>query len=103
VEIFKNPTFTAEVKLSSPEVVDGTLNNLRKTDNNDPNTSWYENTYKSNFNIEGLIKAKYYNGATIKSVPFTYRIYKSPYYNPSYWSDCFWGCYYEPTPEFYTE
>jgi len=25
VEIFKNPTFTAEVKLSSPEVKDGIL------------------------------------------------------------------------------
>jgi hypothetical protein len=21
----------------------------------------------------------------------------------SEWGDCFWGCYYEPTPEFYTE
>ncbi|NRH21094.1 hypothetical protein HOO68_03555 [Candidatus Gracilibacteria bacterium] len=103
VEIFKNPTFTAEVKLSSPEVTNGILSNIRKAENNDPNTNWYENTYKSNFNIEGLIKAKYYNGTTIKSVPFSYRIYKSPHYDLSYWTDCFWGCYYEPTPEFYTE
>ena len=49
------------------------------------------------------MKAHYYNGAIIKSVPFSYRIYKSQHYDTSYWTDCFWGCYYEPTPEFYTE
>ncbi len=49
------------------------------------------------------MKAHYYNGATIKSVPFSYKIFRSPHYNREYWSDCFWGCYYEPTPEFYTE
>lgn len=103
VEIFKNPTFTAEVKLSSPEVKNGIITNVRESLNNDPNTRWYENTYKSNFNIEGIVKAHYYNGATIKSVPFSYRIYKSPHYDMSYWTDCFWGCYYESSPEFYTE
>ena len=39
----------------------------------------------------------------MKGIPFSYRIYRSPYYDSSYWSDCFWGCYYEPSPEFYTE
>lgn len=103
VEIFKNPTFTAEVKLSSPEVNNGIIGSIRKTPNQDPNYDWYENTYKSNFNIEWVVKARYYNGSIIKSVPFSYRIYKSPHYDSSYWSDCFWWCYYEPTPEFYTE
>lgn len=103
VEVFKNPTFTAEVKLSSPEVTNGIINNIREVANNDPNTQWYEKAYKSNFSIEWAVKAHYYNGSTIKSIPFTYRIYKSPHYDMSYWSDCFWWCYYESSPEFYTE
>jgi len=52
VEVFKNPTFTAEVKLSSPDVTNGLINNIREVANNDPETQWYEKTYKSNFNIE---------------------------------------------------
>ena len=52
VEVFKNPTFTAEVKLSSPEVTNGIINNIREVANNDPNTQWYEKAYKSNFSIE---------------------------------------------------
>ena len=103
VEIFKNPTFTAEVKLSSPEVKDGILSNIRESNNNDAATYWYDKKYTGEFKIEWVVKAHYYNGATIKSVPFTYRIYKSPHYDTGYWSDCFWGCYYEPSPEFYTE
>jgi hypothetical protein len=103
VEIFKNPTFTAEVKLSSPEVKDGIITTIRESTNTDTDTYWYNNTYTGEFNIEWIVKAHYYNGATIKSVPFTYRIYKSQHYDTSYWSDCFWGCWYEPTPEFYTE
>ena len=103
VEVFKNPTFTAEVKLSSPEVTNGMITNIREVANNDPETQWYEKTYKSNFNIEWVVKAHYYNGSTIKNIPFTYRIYKSPHYDMSYWSDCFWWCYYESSPEFYTE
>jgi hypothetical protein len=52
VEVFKNQTFTAEVKLSSPEVTNGIINNIREVANNDPNTQWYEKAYKSNFSIE---------------------------------------------------
>ncbi len=103
VEIFKNPTFTAEVKLSSPEVTDGILSNVREVTNDSVDQKWYQYAYQSEFNIEWIVKARYYNGAIIKSVPFTYKIYKSLHYDMSYWSDCFWGCYYEPTPEFYTE
>ncbi|MBX9809011.1 hypothetical protein K2X92_01310, partial [Candidatus Gracilibacteria bacterium] len=103
VEIFKNPTFTAEVKLSSPEVKDGIITNIRESANNDPETIWYDTKYSAQFNIEGIVKAHYYNGATIKSVPFSYKIFKSRHYSSDYWTDCFWGCYFEPTPEFYTE
>lgn len=49
------------------------------------------------------MKAKYYNGATLKNTTFNYRVYRSEYYPSDYWSDCFWGCYYEPYLEYYTE
>lgn len=37
------------------------------------------------------------------NTPFSYKIYRSPYYGEAYWSDCFWGCYFEPALEYYTE
>jgi uncharacterized protein YfaS (alpha-2-macroglobulin family) len=103
VEIFSNPTFTASVSLSSPQVSKDILTGVREVKNNDPNNPWYEKAYKSEFSIDGIVKAHYYNGATIRSVPFSYRVYKSPHYDMTYWWDCFWGCYSEPSPEFYTE
>ncbi|MBC7503547.1 hypothetical protein H7169_01120 [Candidatus Gracilibacteria bacterium] len=103
VEIFSNPTFTATVQLSSHQVTNGVINNIREITNTDTSTPWYDKSYKSNITIEGVVKARYYNGSEIKSVPLTYRIYRSVHYDMSNWGDCFWGCYYEPTPEFYTE
>lgn len=103
VEVFKNPTFTATVDLKSPDLENDTIKDLRKTPNTDPYNPWYTDVYKGNFTIEGIIKAKYYNGAEIKNTPFTYRVYRSDYYADDYWGDCFWGCYYEPPVEQYTE
>jgi MG2 domain/Bacterial Alpha-2-macroglobulin MG10 domain/Alpha-2-macroglobulin family/A-macroglobulin TED domain/Alpha-2-macroglobulin bait region domain len=103
VEIFKNPTFTALVQLSSPQVTSGIINNIREVPNTDTSHPWYDKSYKSNITIEWIVKAHYYNGSQMRSIPFTYRIYKSVHYDMGYWGDCFWGCYYEPTPEFYTE
>lgn len=103
VEIFKNPTFTAEVTLRSPDIQDGTLMNLREIPNSDTAYPWYENKFESTFSLEGIVKAKYYNGQEIRNLPFTYRIYRNEYYDSSYWNDCFWGCFYQPAPEFYTE
>ncbi len=71
VEIFKNPTFTAEVTLSSPQVTNWVINNVRKVDNDDTSNPWYDTSYKSNLTIQWVIKAHYYNGAQIKNVPFT--------------------------------
>jgi len=103
VEVFKNPTFTADVSLQSPDVDKGVIRNLRKNPNTDPNMPWYSSVYEGNFSLEWIVKAKYYNGAQIRGVPFRYRIYRTPYYDNSYWNDCFWWCYWEPSPEFYTE
>jgi uncharacterized protein YfaS (alpha-2-macroglobulin family) len=103
VEVFKNPTFTADVTLRSPDIEDGTLMNLRELPNTDTAYPWYENKFESTFSLEGIVKAKYYNGQEIRNLPFTYRIYRNEYYDNSYWNDCFWWCFYQPSPEFYTE
>ena len=103
VEVFKNPTFTANVELKSDDLEDNTIKALRKTENTDPYNPWYDAIYKWDFTIEGIVKAKYYNGAEIKNTPFTYRVYRSDYFGPDYFSDCFWWCYYEPPLEQYTE
>ena len=103
VEVFKNPTFTASVDLKSPDLENDVIKDLRKTSNTDPYNPWYSDIYKGNFTIEGIIKAKYYNGSEIKNTPFTYRVYRSDYYPSDYWGDCFWGCYYEPALEQYTD
>ena len=103
VEVFKNPTFTASIDLKSSDLENETIKDLRKTSNTDPYNPWYSDVYKWNFTIEGIIKAKYYNGSLMKNTPFTYRVYRSEYYASDYWSDCFWWCYYEPPLEQYTD
>jgi alpha-2-macroglobulin len=103
VEVFKNPTFTASVKLSSPDIENDILLTLRKKENTDQSSPWYKDVYSSTFSIDGIVKASYYNGTQMRGVPFSYRIYRSAYYDSSYWTDCFWWCYWEPSPEFYTE
>jgi uncharacterized protein YfaS (alpha-2-macroglobulin family) len=103
VEIFKNPTFTAEVKLQSPDIENDVLRNIREKQNTDPNMPWYSSIYQWTFALEWIVKAHYYNGAEMKNIPFRYRIYRNEYYDNSYWNDCFWWCYWQPTPEFYTE
>ena len=90
VEVFKNPTFTADVTLRSPDIEDGTIMNLRELPNTDTSYPWYENKFESTFSLEGIVKAKYYNGQEIRNLPFTYRIYRNEYYDNSYWNDCFW-------------
>lgn len=90
VEVFKNPTFTASVKLTSPDIENDTLLTLRKKENIDRSYPWYKDVYSSTFFIDGIVKANYYNGAQMKGIPFSYRIYRAPYYDSSYWTDCFW-------------
>jgi uncharacterized protein YfaS (alpha-2-macroglobulin family) len=103
VEVFKNPTFTATVELKSPDIENSMIKDLRKTTNTDPYNPWYNDVYTGKFTIEGIVKAKYYNGADIKNTWFTYRVYRSEYFADDYFGDCFWWCYYEPPLEQYTE
>ncbi len=103
VEVFKNPTFTAEVSLRSPDIEWDILLNLRETNNNDTSSPWYTKAYESTFSLEWIVKARYYNGQEIRNIPFSYRIYRSEHYSSDYWTNCFWWCYWQPSPEFYTE
>lgn len=103
VEIFKNPTFTPKVTLKSNDLENDTIKVLKKAENTDPNFPWYSDVYTGDFGIDGIVQSSYYNGTQMKNIPFTYRIYRSEHYSDDYFSDCFWGCYYEPPLEFYTE
>lgn len=85
VEVFKNPTFTASIELKSPDIVDEAIKNLKKIPNNDPYTPWYNEVYTGNFTIEGIVRAKYYNGADIKNTTYTYKVYRSEYFPDNYW------------------
>ncbi len=90
VEVFKNPTFTATVELKSPDLENNAIKNLRKVSNTDPYSPWYNEVYTGDFTIEGIVKARYYNGSDIKNTAFTYRVYRSEHYADDYWGDCFW-------------
>ncbi len=103
VEIFKNPTFTADVSLRSPDIEWDTLLNLREVANTDSSVPWYSQVYESTFSLEWIVKAQYYNGKNIRNIPFSYRIYRSEHFDDDYWGDCFWWCNWQPAPEFYTE
>ncbi len=56
------------------------ISNLRKKPNTDSNTSWYDSVYEGTFNLDTKVKASYYNGATVRNVPFTYRVYRSEFW-----------------------
>ena len=52
VEIFKNPTFTANVVLKSPDIDADVVSNLRKKVNADPANPWYSDVYTSVIALE---------------------------------------------------
>jgi hypothetical protein len=39
----------------------------------------------------------------LQNADFEYKVYRQAYYGDSYWDDCFYGCYWEPSKEFYTQ
>lgn len=52
VEVFKNPTFTAELSLRSPDIESDMLLNLREATNMDASSPWYSKVYESTFSLE---------------------------------------------------
>jgi hypothetical protein len=39
----------------------------------------------------------------LQNADFEYKIYKQRYIGSDYWENCYYGCYWEPSKEFYTE
>jgi len=101
VEIFKNPKFKNDIMLETVwlnwELVKITDTKVVK--------DYYreENKYFWDFNIKARVSSKYYNGSSLKDGNFRYKVYKQYYYDNSYWNDCYYGCYWEPEKELYTE
>ncbi len=81
VEVFKNPTFTTEVTLKSSSIENNYIKNIRKKPNTDVENPWYEFVYTAPVTLEGTVRAHYYNGSQIKNQPFSYRVYRSEYYD----------------------
>jgi len=102
VEIFKNPKFKNEVMLGV-EGLDNELVIISKTDIE--NTTWWyqRKTYNWDFTIKASVSSQYYSWAPVKSAQYSYKIYKQYHYDSDYWSDCYYGCYWEPQKEFYSE
>lgn len=102
VEIFKNPKFKNEVMLETRGINKELVQNITKKQEQ---TEWgYEReSYNSDFTLSATISSNYYSGPAVKNADFTYKVYKQYYYDTNYWDDCFYGCYWEPEKEFYTE
>ena len=102
VEIFKNPKFQNEVMLEvtglDKEVVD-----IKKTQSQVTDWGYEQEKYQGDFTIKATIQSKYYSGNPVSNGTLSYKVYKQAYYDDAYWQDCFYGCYWEPEKEFYTE
>ena len=102
VEVFKNPTFKTEINLQTIW-----LNWLEvKVEKNKKyyrEYYYWDDKYLWKFSIKAWITSKYYNWAKLENAKFTYKIYRQYYWENNYWDDCYWGCYWEPRKEFYSE
>lgn len=102
VEIFKNPKFKNEVMLESTGLNGEIIKDIEvKEEITD--RGYTRKTYSSEFNISASILSKYYSWSPVKNADFTYKVYKQYYYDSSYWNNCYYGCYWEPEKEFYSE
>jgi uncharacterized protein YfaS (alpha-2-macroglobulin family) len=101
VQIFKNPTFENTVTLTASGLDAGMI---RVTETGSVSDyGWNSIQYKGSFSIDGTITSRFYNGASLDNAKFTYRVYRQPYYDWSYWDNCYYGCYWEPEKTFITE
>lgn len=101
VEVFKNPKFENIVTLTTD------LKNWNYVDIKQiVNFVWdyysYQN-YKWSFKINWSVTSKYFNWNLITSKDFEYKVYRQFHYDNDFWNDCYYGCYWEPQKEFYTE
>lgn len=59
--------------------------------------------YSGNFTIKADLIGRYYSGGVLGDTSFDYKVYRQEYFDTSYWADCYYGCFWEPQKEFYTE
>ncbi len=102
VEIFKNPKFKNEIMLKT-QGLNGELVQITDTKTQTTDWGWKRENYLGNFSIQADISSQYYSGSPVKNVDLEYKVYKQDYYDQSYWDECYYGCYWEPEKEFYTE
>jgi len=101
VEVFKNPKFSNEVSLKAIWLNNDFID-IKETEIT--NRYHYEiKKYKWDFKIKWNVKSKYFNWWVVKNKTFKYKVFKQYYYENSYWDDCYYWCYWEPSKEFYTE
>lgn len=101
VEVFKNPKFRTEIQLqtqwlSGEEVV--ITEKGRKQE-----YSYYNTVYSGKFTITANLIGRYYSGWMLSKIPFDYKVYRQEFFDMSYWAECYYGCFWEPQKEFYTE
>ncbi|MDF2379161.1 MAG: MG2 domain-containing protein [Candidatus Gracilibacteria bacterium] len=102
VEEFKKPTFKVEVSVESPDLENSLFVDPKITQEK---TRWgysYK-TYKKDLKLKADVMASYYAGGLVPDAPYHYQVFKQYYYDSSYWDDCYYGCWYEPSKDYVTE
>ncbi|MGE3278482.1 MAG: alpha-2-macroglobulin [Candidatus Altimarinota bacterium] len=102
VEEFQKPTFKVEVAVNSPDLQNETFVDPQIKEEETPWGYSYKN-YVKELNLKADVMASYYSGGLVQDAPFTYTIFKQYYYDTSFWDDCYYGCYWEPYKEYYSE
>lgn len=102
VEEFQKPTFKVEVAVHSPELEGNQFLDPKITEEQSPWGYRYK-TYEKDLNLKAEVSATYYAGGAVANAPFTYTVFKQYYYDMSFWDDCYYGCYWEPYKEYYTQ
>ena len=105
VQVFKNPKFTTDIHLTTVWLNGETV--AIEWNKVDKNSGYWWNDYNTEYTWKFTIKAdligRYYSGGVLSGSSFTYKVYREEYYDENYWGDCYYGCFWEPNKEFYTE
>ncbi|MDD3144972.1 MAG: MG2 domain-containing protein [Candidatus Gracilibacteria bacterium] len=101
VEVFKNPKFKNEVTLKTTGL-NSDFVDIKET-KVDKQYYYETENFLGKFKINASVISSYFSGPRVKNAQFSYKVYKQYYYSDNYWDDCYYGCYWEPPKEFYTE
>lgn len=100
VEVFKKPKFVTDITLKTTWL-DGEYIKIQSKKESEQYYGWIE--YSGNFMIHADLIGRYYSGWLLSDVQFDYKVYRQEYYDSSYWDNCYYGCFWEPNREFYSE